>query len=104
MLSICFEMSKAQQRANRATIHDLMEINGIIKKTEFIVANRISIIFNKNEYTGLPMVVGIHDANFAQKDGLRNQRGYIGLLCDPSVMNTTIETYIMEWNFQLFGA
>ena len=91
MPSISFEVSRAQQRANRATIHDLMEVNGIIRKTEFLVANRIGIVFKRKEYLGLPLVVGIHDASFAQEDGLRSQRGYIGLLCDPWVMKTKAE-------------
>ena len=76
MPSISFEVSRAQQRANKATIHDLMAINGIIKKTEFLVANKIGIVFRRKEYLGLPLVVGIHDASFAQEEGLRSQRGY----------------------------
>ena len=78
MPGLCYRISELQQKANKATVNDLVQVNSVLKVAQQMGRDGTCVWFRKPSVDmGEWMIVAAHDASFANQPRHRSQQGHL---------------------------
>ena len=92
---IAFEVSDLQQRFNVATVAELIEANGVLRKAKKLVAtNILRFVPIKLESV---TYISVTDASFAMQLGGASQMGLAVLMATSTILEGSDTASLLEW-------